>query len=114
MARALGLDDKAPMDAVIRALREREHRVVFCTAGEEGVWCVDQEGQTHHVAPRPLSGPLDIVGAGDAFSSGALLSLAAGADAPLAAKVGNLAASITVGKLGETGVATVQEMLSAR
>ena len=59
----------------------------------------------------PVSGPVDIVGAGDSASSGILLSLLAGATDMEAAAVGNLVASITVQQLGTTGTASPQQVI---
>ena len=59
------------------------------------------------VAPAyAVRGPIDIVGAGDAATSGIVASLLAGADELAAAAVGNLVASITVQQIGQTGTAT--------
>jgi sugar/nucleoside kinase (ribokinase family) len=48
---------------------------------------------------------MDVVGAGDAATSGIVTSLLAGATPVEAAAVGNLVASITVQQLGTTGTA---------
>jgi sugar/nucleoside kinase (ribokinase family) len=61
-----------------------------------------------------VSGPIDIVGAGDAASSGFLSALLAGASEVEAADVANLVASITVQQLGTTGTATPEQVLARR
>jgi len=60
----------------------------------------------------PVTGPIDIVGAGDNATSGVVAALLAGASDVEAAEVGNLVASVTVQKLGTTGTATPQELLA--
>ena len=57
--------------------------------------------------------PVDPTGAGDSFSAGAVLSLAAGASPVEAALVGNLVASITVRQLSTTGTARPAELFLA-
>jgi sugar/nucleoside kinase (ribokinase family) len=56
--------------------------------------------------------PVDICGAGDSFTAGAALTLAATGSAVAAARFGNLVASITIRKKG-TGTASPKEVLAA-
>ena len=87
-------------------------RAAYCTRGEEGIE-VALPGRVPVLAPGyPARGPVDIVGAGDAATSGIVASLLAGADWLEAAAVGNLVASITVQQLGTTGTATPQQVLA--
>jgi sugar/nucleoside kinase (ribokinase family) len=93
------------------ALEKKIRRPVFVTAGEKGVWI---GGATPELIPAlRLNVPVDPTGAGDSFTAGAVLALAAGATGAEAALVGNLVASVTVRKLGTTGTATGPEVLSA-
>ncbi len=57
-----------------------------------------------------LEGPTDPTGAGDSAAAGAVLALAAGANLPEAALVGNLVASITVQQLATTGTARPEQL----
>jgi bifunctional ADP-heptose synthase (sugar kinase/adenylyltransferase) len=114
-----GIEDPAPGQLlpdgeIVRMLPEVEAlsgSKVFATSGERGVW----------VGGRPplrvpgvrLSCPTDPTGAGDSFTAGAVLALAAGAAPAEAALVGNLVASITVRQLGTTGTAKPAELLEA-
>ena len=83
---------------------------VYCTLGEDGMLVV-ADGQPVAKAPGfKANGPVDIVGAGDSASAGIVASLLAGADPVEAAMMGNLAASVTVQKLGTTGTATPEEL----
>ncbi|MCE9528378.1 MAG: carbohydrate kinase, partial [Planctomycetales bacterium] len=84
-------------------LASRTTRPVFCTMGEQGILVTEPLQSPQLVPGIPLTGPVDIVGAGDAATSGIVTSLLAGASALEAAAVGNLVASITVQQLGTTG-----------
>ena len=85
--------------------------LMMVTHGGEGV-TVLEGGAEIRVAIRPVANPVDICGAGDSFSAGALLALCAGASAVEAARFGNYVASITIMKPG-TGTATPAEVLRA-
>jgi sugar/nucleoside kinase (ribokinase family) len=62
------------------------------------------------VPAYPVSGLIDIVGAGDSTSAGIACALAAGATLPEAAAFGNLVASITIRQIGTTGTATREQV----
>jgi rfaE bifunctional protein kinase chain/domain len=94
------------------ALREALNaRSLFVTEGGDGVQ-IATPNCLHHVATRPIANPVDICGAGDSFSAGAVCALALGATETEAANFGNLVASITVMKPG-TGTASPAEILAA-
>lgn len=84
---------------------------VFATAGERGVWLSGTSGMA--VPSVRVEGPTDPTGAGDSFTAGAVLALAAGATRPEAALVGHLVASVTVRQLGTTGTASVGDLAGA-
>ncbi len=81
-------------------------RPVFVTQGEKGIDLYLPTGQMEHVPGYPVSGPIDIVGAGDSTGAGITCGVVAGLTMPQAAAFGNLVASITVQQLGTTGTAT--------
>lgn len=87
------------------------HRLMMITHGGEGVLILDG-GAESWVRTRPVENPVDICGAGDSFSAGAVLALAAGATPADAARFGNLVASVTIMKKG-TGTASPAEVLQA-
>jgi bifunctional ADP-heptose synthase (sugar kinase/adenylyltransferase) len=88
----------------------RTGRRVFCTMGETGTWVAD--GPAGELAPAyPVSGPIDIVGAGDSCMAGIVAALAAGAAPREAAALGNLVASITIRQLGTTGTASARQVI---
>lgn len=86
-------------------------RLLLVTRGANGVIVVDENGE-QAVPTRPIGKPVDICGAGDSFSAGAAIALAATRSPVAAARFGNLVASITIMKKG-TGTASPAEVLSA-
>jgi sugar/nucleoside kinase (ribokinase family) len=89
--------------------RHIDARLLMVTHGGEGVLLVDESGESW-VRTQPVANPVDICGAGDSFSAGAALALAAGATPSEAAQFGNAVASITIMKKG-TGTASPEEVL---
>ena len=81
-------------------------RHVFLTRGEHGIDLVSPDGTAQTVPAYPVTGPTDIVGAGDSTSAGIACAVAAGATFAEAAAFGNLVASITIQQLSVTGTAT--------
>ena len=82
----------------------------LCTCGEAGILAALPTGESKLVAGFPVEGPTDIVGAGDSASSAIVATLLSGGDTIEACQLGNLAASITVQKIGETGSASPNEL----
>jgi len=101
-ARATGLPD--PM-AAGQALRRHSGRGVVVTHGEQGAFVFEQDG-VQHVPGIRVPPPIDVVGAGDSVMAGLVAGLCAGASLAEAARLGNLAASITIQQLGTTGTAS--------
>jgi rfaE bifunctional protein kinase chain/domain len=88
-----------------RTLCQKNDRPVFVTLGAEGVLVFDQ-AKTTRVPGVRVSGPIDIVGAGDSVMAGIASALCCGASPVEAAEIGNLVASITIQQIGTTGTAT--------
>jgi rfaE bifunctional protein kinase chain/domain len=102
----IGADDN------YRALLDRARaRMLVVTHGAEGALLLDSDGE-EWVRTRAVEQPVDICGAGDSFSAGAAMALAAGATPTGAVSFGNLVASITIMKPG-TGTASPDEVLRA-
>jgi rfaE bifunctional protein kinase chain/domain len=95
--------------AALRA--HTEARLLIVTQGGDGALVFDEHGQTK-VSGRAVEKPVDICGAGDSFSAGAAMTLAATGSGIDAARFGNLVASITIMKKG-TGTASPEEILAA-
>jgi sugar/nucleoside kinase (ribokinase family) len=92
--------------AALESLASRTGRTAYCTAGDQGIF-VARPGENPRLIPSyPVTGPIDIVGAGDSATSGIATARLSGADEYEAAAFGNLIASITIQQLGTTGTAT--------
>jgi sugar/nucleoside kinase (ribokinase family) len=84
---------------------------LFITLGESG--CLVLEGGESHLVPAArVLPPVDPVGAGDAFLAALTIGMAVGALPVEAARLGHLAAAVTVRKLGITGTASPDEILA--
>jgi rfaE bifunctional protein kinase chain/domain len=73
---------------------------------------VHEDSGVTHVPTRDIAQPVDICGAGDSFSAAGALTYAVTGSAVESARMGNLAASITIMKRG-TGTASPEEILAA-
>ncbi|MEE8106436.1 MAG: PfkB family carbohydrate kinase [Planctomycetota bacterium] len=109
LARPVVTDDEATSGAL--ELRERlRARAILLTRGNQGMLLAD--GETHRIA---ISGPSEIVdpsGAGDTVVAVAALARVAGANYLQAAHLANVAAGISVMKVGPASV-TPAEILEA-
>jgi len=103
-----GLDE----DKLVRGLYRIARKPVFLTRGEQGILIYDGR-KSWHCPAVPVCGPIDIVGAGDSATAGIVAALCSGASLVEAGEIGNLAASVTIRKLGTTGTASQQEVLEA-
>lgn len=83
---------------------------VFMTAQEDGI-LIFKDDVTRVPALR-VDGEIDPCGAGDSCTSGIVSALCAGASLQDAALMGNIVASITVQKIGQTGTASPAEVLA--
>lgn len=120
MSEGEGLEEMET-EAAVTALAYQLNRPVFCTMGEQGICLADTfalandcSGSRRIEAARvhgyPVTGPIDVVGAGDSTSAGIACAYAAGATLLQAAAFGNLIASITVQQIGTTGTATPSQV----
>jgi rfaE bifunctional protein kinase chain/domain len=112
--RAVGKSGQAgDIASCVRELARRSGRPVFCTRGERGMLVVDPRPDPPLETSIPavaVSGPIDVVGAGDSTSAALAGALAAGASLAEAAAFGNLVASITIQQLGTTGTAAPEQI----
>jgi len=100
------------IEAAGRTLSGRTKRPVFVTVGERGV-LVCTEQSCRRVPAVPVTGEIDIVGAGDSTISGMVSALCCGATPEEAALVGNLVASVTIKCIGTTGTASQEQVAEA-
>jgi len=92
-------------------LERQTGKSVFITCGANGVAC--KIAEENYLVPAALQmSPIDVCGAGDACTAGIVSALCAGADHREAAFIGNLAAGVTVRKIGTTGTASPEEILA--
>ncbi|HWQ54004.1 MAG TPA: PfkB family carbohydrate kinase [Bryobacteraceae bacterium] len=91
--------------------RHTDARPLLVTHGGDGVLLVEEHGE-EWIGTRKVEKPVDICGAGDSFSAGGALALAACGSIRTAISFGNLVASVTIMKKG-TGTASPQEVLAA-
>ena len=92
-------------------LESQTGKSVFITCGANGVAC-KLMGESCLVPAVNQPGPIDVCGAGDACTAGIVSALCAGADKREAAFIGNLAAGVTVRKIGTTGTAGPEEIIA--
>lgn len=98
----------------VRRLANLVGRTTFCTAGASGIY-VCQPGPDFAPPPSPtraypVSGPIDVCGAGDSCSAAIACAMTAGCTPEEAAAFGNLVASITVQQIGVTGTASPEQV----
>lgn len=93
------------------ALSASKSVTVFLTVGDKGIW-VARNGEAIHADAIPYDGMIDICGAGDSATAGIVTALACGFSPAEAAMMGNLCAGVTIRKIGATGTATEEEILS--
>lgn len=90
----------------------RGGRPALVTAGNRGCLLAEEDG-VRLVPACPAPGPYDICGAGDTFMSAFALAYGTGADLAEAVYVGNIAASVSICKIGVTGTADMDEIRRA-
>lgn len=100
----------ALVEGALGQLTAKTGRAAFCTLGSDGILVAPPSGRPQRVPAVPVRGPIDIVGAGDAATSGLVLAMLAGASLCEAAMFANLVASITIQQLGTTGTATPDQV----
>lgn len=102
----------ARLEEIAGDLYEQRAESLFITRGEQGMLVFD-EGGAQNVAGVAIGEPVDPVGAGDTALAAIAAALAGGSPAVMAARLANLAAAVTVGKLRTTGTASPDELRAA-
>jgi rfaE bifunctional protein kinase chain/domain len=112
LARLTGrsLADPSAVVLAARSLAMASKRPVFITLAEQGMIGASAEGAVAQVPAYPVTGPIDIVGAGDSVSANLTAALAAGADLPEAMLLAMAAANCVIHQLGTTGTASVAQI----
>jgi bifunctional ADP-heptose synthase (sugar kinase/adenylyltransferase) len=110
-----GEHEDVPTQSAIESAQQLRGKIgkdVFLTLDKEGI-CPITKNKPVVIPCPPVTGPVDIVGAGDSVTAGIVSSLAAGATEIEAAIIGNLVASVTIRQLGTTGTASPQQVMEA-
>ncbi len=92
------------------ALARQTGQLVFVSLSENGIVGADANGNVEQRPALPVSGEIDIVGAGDAVMANLTTALAAGASTGQSLELANAAASVVIHKLGTTGAASLTEI----
>lgn len=103
-------EDPDALQQQAQALGKENNASFVVTRGSKGImlFCGDTMESVDGVK---VTGPLDIVGAGDSTSAGFVLGLTRGLSRRQAAMVGCCVSSITIQQIGTTGTATVPQVL---
>lgn len=114
LKRLLGLsvlvdEDTPACEAAVRLLVQKSGHPVLLTRGPYGLMYADQ-GQVLEEPGIRISGEIDPVGAGDTTLAAWVASQAAGASKTQSLQMANLAASVTIKKLRQTGTASAEEI----
>jgi len=116
-ARQLFFPGQTPASIPIEALEQaalelnaHTQKPVYITLGEKGCLLCEMPGVLRLPAVN-VPPPLDTVGAGDTFLASLGAGLTAGATAQEAGCLANLAAAVTIQKIGMTGTASPEEVI---
>lgn len=90
-------------------LREITGQDVFITCNKDGIVIFSDE--LGRVPAYPVSGEIDVTGAGDASNAGIIIGLTLGLTPHEAATIACAVSSVTIQKLGETGTSTPAEAI---
>jgi len=85
------------------------NKAVVVTMGAKGAYVFECD-QVEHIPAFPVTGPLDITGAGDAMNAGIMLGLTLGLTLQEAVTLGNCIASITIEQIGVTGTSSPEQL----
>lgn len=91
--------------------RKQTNVPLLITRGQAGILYMD-ETETKSVDGLPLQNELDTVGAGDTVVAAWATCMGAGATPEQGLEIANLAAGVTVQKIGQTGTASLKEILT--
>lgn len=97
--------------AAAKALALKNNARVLCTLGSNGSIYTDGDESVDIPAVK-LSGAIDVCGAGDTFLAAFSSCIGAGASPREAAELASAASAVTVKKIGVTGTASAEEILS--
>ena len=91
-------------------LARRNAKPVFVTRGSLGAILFEGENAPVFIPAVPVTGPIDICGAGDATNAGLTFARALGIPLPESALIAGAVSSITIRQIGVTGTASLGEV----
>ena len=103
-------DQTSEPEQAARTLAAQTGKPVFVSLSEHGIVGAQPDGHSENHRALPVTGEIDIVGAGDAVMANITTALASQADLGEALELANAAASVVVHKLGTTGTASISEI----
>ncbi|SBW03226.1 PfkB domain protein [uncultured Eubacteriales bacterium] len=103
-------EDAEALLARAEELLRESGNTFYVTRGSKGMM-VFEEGGVRIVPAYPVTGPVDIVGAGDASSAGIVLGLTLGLTSSQAAVMACCVSSITIQQIGCTGTASIPQLI---
>jgi len=108
-----GIKDPYPSPEFISQISlqlfEYYHKPIILTLGEAGLQVTDHF-RSVRIPAIPVTGPIDIVGAGDSVLASAGAAMSVGASLIEASIIGNITASIIIQQIGTTGIATCSQL----
>lgn len=105
--------DQAMIKKAASQLYAQSNNPLYITAAERGMYLYQPEEENIiHIPTINPSGSIDVTGAGDTVMSALIASLLGGASYEEAGLIANIASSVTIRKLNQTGTATPEEILS--
>ena len=108
-----GEDELSLAERCGHQLNKKTGKPVVVTLGRNGLYLIEnQEDQGLYIPSIPVTGPIDIVGAGDSVNASIGAALCSGASLKNAGILGNLVASIVIQQIGTTGTATPEQVLA--
>ena len=109
----IGVSGDLPMDELkieVARLADLRRQIVFVSLSEDGIVGAIPGESAAHVPILPLTGEIDVVGAGDTVMANLIMALASNASVSESMRIAMAAASIVVKQLGTTGVATQNDI----
>lgn len=103
--------DLESLSTLAAQISSRSQRLVLVTLGADGCFVADQ-GSVVRCPACKVEPPIDFCGAGDTFLAGFGCLLAGGVSPLEAVQCANICSAVTIRKIGTTGTATRNEVLS--
>ena len=99
-------------ESIVKACKELIKKCNFnyivAKKGDKGMTIVGRENFVEHITAHPIKNP-DVTGAGDTVIASLSLAYKKTKDIKISAKIANLSASISVGKIG-TDIVTIKDL----